>query len=186
MPLMTLAEMGAWVAEHHRSDLLRIEAQPVYLAVSDGGDWERFRAGKRLEADISGWLNNLRESTAAGRIWRRVQIAEVPLDSRSYTAFSALRYVDTTAAGEQVRVLDTDPQQADLLAKVGDFFVAEGQKVLLTYYDQQGRHLGGEVADPVRAAVLRRYADSLWREAEDFTAWYARHPELHAQRSEVA
>jgi hypothetical protein len=185
--LLDLPAMAAWLGERHRSDLFRFESLPMYRAASDQGDYQRFLDGEPLRADTSAWHGKLRADTAAGRRWRRVRLAVQPI--HPYVAYSAHAYVGNVRAGEDVRVLEVaeDAPDAKLPDLVGDFFVVDGQ-VLLTHYDDQGRHLGGEIVEGREAAALIAVRDLLWGRAQDFTTWWDRHQDLHrtSTRARVA
>lgn len=73
--------LGAFVAEHHRTDLLRVQTLGYYAVASDGDDYPRYLSGETAPtaAGKQEWLERLRSDTAAGRLRRNVHIVRAPL-----------------------------------------------------------------------------------------------------------
>lgn len=80
-----------------------------------------------------------------------------------------------TAAGEQVRIAELTAA----LARVGDFFVLDGEHVVLSRYDSECRFVGAEVLSTDSAATLVALAELLRKQATDFTTWWDAHPSYH-------
>ena len=79
--MLDLAELAAFLSEHHRTDLIRVETLSRYRSASDGTELDRFLDGE-AEPDRAGktaWLDRIRADTASGRRWRRLRVVEPPL-----------------------------------------------------------------------------------------------------------
>lgn len=167
--VLTLAQLGEFVAEHHHRDLFRLETLPHYNAASDSEDYQRYTRGEpapTAEAKQP-WLDRVRREVAAGKAWRRVHAVTHPLPP--YVAYEAeWGYVHLAEAGERIRIADLTPA----LAQVGDFFVLDGEHVVRSRYDADGRFIHAEVMHHDSAAPYVAIAELLWDHAEDFTAWW--------------
>jgi hypothetical protein len=71
--------LGEFIAEHHRTDLLRVQTRDHYGVASDDEDYSRYLAGEDapLAAGKQEWLARLRTDTDAGRIRRNVHVARM-------------------------------------------------------------------------------------------------------------
>lgn len=185
-PLLTLDELGAYVARHRSGELWRLETLSYYAAESDAPEYQAWRRGEP-GPDLDGkraWLDTITADTAAGRPWRRLRIVRGPLsDYERYEM--AWCYVPNAAHGEDVRILDlTETPDLDL-PEVGDFFVMDGSTVIRMHYDRDGVLLGAEIMQDSAAAYVALRA-LLWRAAEPFSAWWARHPRYHLRAPRAA
>ncbi|MGH3811688.1 MAG: DUF6879 family protein [Pseudonocardiaceae bacterium] len=175
--VLTIDQLGEFVAKHHTRDLFRLETLTFYNAASDDDDLGRYLRGEpapTAEAKQP-WLDRIRADVAAGRSWRRIHAVSDPLPD--YVRYECeWGYLPNTGAGEQIRIAELTPA----LARVGDFFVLDGEHVVRSRYDEDCRFAGAEViADPYSAAPLVALAELLWNQATDFTAWWAAHPSYH-------
>lgn len=175
--ILTLDQLGEYVANCHTRDLFRLETLPFYNAASDDDDFRRYLGGEPAPtaAAKQPWLDRIRTDVAAGRAWRRIHAVTHPL--ADYVRYECeWGYVPNTAAGEQVRIAELTPA----LAQVADFFVLDGQHVVRSRYDSECRFVGAEViADSYGAAPLVALAELLWKQATDFTTWWDAHPSYH-------
>jgi len=175
--VLTLAELGEFVARHHTRDLFRLETLPRYSSDSDGDDFRRYIRGDPAPSAEAKqpWLDRIRADVATGRAWRRIHAVTHPRPD--YVRYECeWGYVPNAAAGEQIRIAELTPA----LAQVGDFFVLDGEHVVRSRYDEDFRFVGAEViTDRDTAAPLLALAGSLWNEAADFTTWWAAHPDYH-------
>lgn len=174
----TVDELGAWIADHYDGDALKVETRDRYLVDSDEADfqsWQRGGPGPDRAAK-QGWLDWL-----AAHPFRNLHV----LDSRNLTDYLRFElewcYPDNVAAGAQTRILDlSEVDLAPSLAELTDFHVAGGRAAVVGY-SRDGQFLHArEVGRPARLIAA---GDRLWEAAEDFTAWWARHPELHQRRA---
>jgi hypothetical protein len=174
----TVDELGAWIGNLYDGDALKVETRDRYLVDSDEADFQAWHRGDRGpdRAAKRGWLDWL-----AGHPFRNLHV----LDSRRLTDYLRFElewcYPDNVAAGAQTRILDrADVDLSPDLAQLTDFHVVGGQAAVVGY-DRDGRFLHARQVE--RPGRLIAAADRLWNAAEDFTAWWARHPELHQRRA---
>ena len=186
MTVLDLPGLAAWITEHHQTDLLRVETLDRYRSASDGDELDRYRRGEP-EPDRGAkvaWLERIRLDTAEGRTWRRLRIVRPPLTD--YVRYSCeWGYTDNSAAGEQVRVLDLSaaPPGADVLARIGDFYLIEGEHVAAMTYDGAGAFSHADVLEAPITTVHQAAAAAGWQLAEPFTDWWSGHPEHHRSMS---
>ncbi|MGH2870698.1 MAG: DUF6879 family protein [Pseudonocardiaceae bacterium] len=175
--VLTLDQLGEFVAKHHTRDLFRLETLPFYNAVSDDDDFGRYLRGEPAPSAEAKqpWLDRIRADVAAGRAWRRIHAVTHPL--ADYVRYECeWGYVPNSAAGEQVRIAEL----TSALAQVGDFFVLDGEHVIRSHYDETCKFVGAEVlSDPYSAAPLVALAELLWNQATDFAIWWDAHPGYH-------
>lgn len=186
MPFMDIDELGDWIIDHYDRDAFRLETRDRYLVDSDEADYQSYLAGAAgpdREAK-AGWLDFLADAAEQGRRWRYLHI----LDSRDMTDYLRFElewcYTDNETAGADIRVLDlAEVEVPEYLRDLDDFYLVDGHAAVLSY-DSSGRYLYAlPVDDPTRLIVAR---DRLWDAAEDFSDWWARHPEHHRGRRGAA
>ncbi|MBV8994165.1 MAG: hypothetical protein JO287_10810 [Pseudonocardiales bacterium] len=177
--------MLTWIGQHHTRDLVRLETRTGYAVTTDGDDYHRYLRGEDVpNADAKApWLARLAKDTASGHIWRKVHLVCGPLtDYQRYEFEWGFAY--NVTAGEQIRILEvTDPNEAELIAALGDFSVLDGKHVLRNHYDTADQFLGGEVIYASEAAALSLLIGRLWDAAEPFESWWNRHPQYHRAHS---
>lgn len=178
--ILDLDELVEWLGQRHTRDLFRLETRSAYAVDSDGDDYRRYLRGdgEPNAAAKLPWLDTLASDTANGRIWRKVHLVRGPLtDYERYEFEWGFAY--NVQAGERIRVLEVDDEQAAAVAELGDFFVLDGVHVLRNLYDDAGGFLGGEVIYGGEAAALRALVGWLWASSHSFTEWWAAHPQYH-------
>lgn len=180
--MLDLPQLAQYLSERHTHDLIRIETLDTYLSASDGDEFDRFRRGdpEPDRASKAGWLNKLREDTARGREWRRVRVIQPP--PTEYVRYECeWGYTDNSAAGEDVRVLDLSnaPDGADLLTRVGDFYLVDGIYAAAMDYDERGAYRTAIPIEGPLADAYRYIAAAAWNMSEPFTSWWAAHPQYH-------
>ena len=175
--VLTLDQLGEFVAKHHTRDLFRLETLPFYNAASDADDVRRYLRGEpapTAEAKRP-WLDRIRADVTSGRFWRRIHAVTQPLSD--YVRYECeWGYVPNSAAGEQIRIAELTPA----LTQIGDFFVLDGMHVVRSYYDETGRFVNaGVMGDSASAAPFLAIAELLWNQATNFSAWWNTHPRYH-------
>lgn len=174
-------DLGAFISQHHRTDLLRVQTLDFYGVVSDDEDFHRYLDGAP-EPDASGksaWLQQLRDDTANGRIWRNVHVVSEPLGDYLRYQFEWC-YVPNMAAGQQIRVLSTETTPAaDAVLELGDFYVIEGIRAARMRYGDDGSFDGVAAVGDDAARSYRAIAEMAWNMATPFTEWWAAHPQYH-------
>lgn len=179
-------QLFQWLQERHTYDLLRVEVQRGYDA--DDVDFRRFLDGAPtpdIEAR-SGWLQFLRDSTAAHRCWRKVHVVD-----RDVLATEGLNdherhefewgFSLTGSAGERVRIAEAHlPVRA-----LPDWYVVDDEHVLLMHFDG-GAFVGAEPASTQAAKAYRALALAYWDAGTEFADWWASHPQFHRVTPRVA
>lgn len=119
----------------------------------------RFLAGKPDDLEwVRPWLDQVRESTAAGRTFRRVRIVSVPLSDYNRWALAVSEH--NSAAGEDIRYLNRD--EAEGLPDF-DYWVFDDERIAKIHCDERDWILGAEVVnDPAEAAVLSAAFEDAW------------------------
>lgn len=183
---LEVPNLSAWIGEHHRTDLLRIQTLDSYGSGSDGDDVRRYLSGAPAPSSPAReeWFKKLRAEAGAGRIRRNLHIVQEPLTPYLRYAFE-WGYVYNQAAGMEIRILSTDNTTAAAhLAKIGDFLVAEDVHVARLRYDEAGSLLGTVKVSADAAEAYAALAELAWEQAVDFAPWWAEHSQYHrAQRA---
>lgn len=164
--VLTLNELGGFVAQNHHRDLFRLESLPHYTSASDEDDYNRFLRGepKPIAQAKQAWLERIRADVLDGRMWRRVRAIGDP--PTTYTAYQVQwGYPDLLRAGELIRTVD----RTRAIAAVGDFFVLDWEHVVRSRYDTDGRFTHAEVMHPDSAAPYIALAELLWNQASPFS-----------------
>jgi hypothetical protein len=178
---LDVSSLGAYIAERHRTDLLRVQTLAYYNVASDGDDLDRYLAGAG-EPTAPGkqqWLSKLGEDAAAGKHRRNVHIVNAPLSDYLRYQFEWC-YTFNVAAGQDVRILDvTEGPAAAHLLRIGDFNVVERQHVVRSRYDTNGTYLGAVQVSADAAESYAALAELAWQLATPFTTWWASHPQYH-------
>jgi hypothetical protein len=174
-------DLGSFITQHHRTDLLRMQTLDFYDVPSDGEDYRRYLDGAPAPAATGkqGWLNRLRSDTAAGRLRRNVHIVRGPLTPYLRYQFEWC-YVPNTAAGQDIRVLDmTQNPAVTSMLKVGDLVVVEGHHVARLHYDANGGYQGAIAVGDDAAVGFIALAEVAWSLSIPFGTWWAEHPQYH-------
>ena len=126
----------------------RLETLPLY----DAADDVRFAAYRRHEplpersVRTSPWLQRVALTTAAGKSWQRVHVVDHPLSE--YERFELVAYVESAAAGEEIRIADRAASES-LAGLRRDFWLfdagtSDATAALMTY-DEGGRYLSADI-----------------------------------------
>jgi len=178
---LDVPDLAGWIAEHHRTDLLRIQTLDSYGSGADGDDVRRYLAGEPAPSSPARdeWFAKLRDEVTAGRIRRNLHVVREPLTPYLRYAFE-WGYTYNQAAGMEIRVLAVDDTTAAAhLAKVGDFVVAEGVHVARLRYEAGGSLLGTVKAGADAGEAYAALAELAWEQAVDFRSWWAEHTQYH-------
>lgn len=174
--VLTLDQLGEFVAKYHTRDLFRLETLSFYNAASDADDLHRYLRGEPAPAAEAKrpWLDRIRADVASGRSWRRIHAVAEPLSD--YVRYECeWGYVPNSAAGEQIRMTELTPA----LAAIGDFFVLDGKHVARSRYDETGRFVNAEVMGDSASVPFLAIAELLWNQATNFSTWWNSHPRYH-------
>lgn len=177
MPTLTLAQLGAFVTEHYTRDVLRVETLQRYDNPSEREGLRRYLAGEPEPADAGDtpWVRQVRAHAAAGRSWRVLHAVTEPLSD--YLRYEAeWGYTHNAAAGQDIRITAL----TDELARLGDLLIVDDRHVFRYQYDDAGRFVSAaHLSEPDDVAVYLARTGPLWRDAEPFATWWARHPHYH-------
>lgn len=179
---LDLNELVSWIGRRHTRDLFRLEVRDHYAVDSDGDDYHRYLRGdaEPNAAAKQPWLDALAADTAAGKVWRKVHVVSGPLSSYERYEFE-WGFAYNVVAGEQVRILDlsANPDRANRVRALGEFFVLDNEHAARNLYDDDGRFRHAQIVYGGEAAALGVVVDWLWDEAEPFESWWERHPQCH-------
>jgi hypothetical protein len=128
--------LGTFIAQHHHTDLPRVQTLTHYEVASDDEDYHRYLDGAATPTATGKgeWLDRLRTDTAAGRLRRNVHIVRTPLTPYLRYQFEWC-YLPNTSAGQDIRVLDAaEIPAAAALLPVGDLAIIEGRHVAQLRY----------------------------------------------------
>jgi Family of unknown function (DUF6879) len=176
--MLNIDQLGH-VLDNTRRDPFRWEALPAYEVPTDGSDFHRWLAGEpapTMERKQI-WLDTLRAWAEQGRPRRRVRVIhDPPSDYERYSC--EWGYVHTAAAGERIRVLDlAEMALPSELVAVNDFWLIDGEGVVLMHYNSDYTFAGGELLDPSDRDPYRNAASLAWQLGRDFGNWWEDHPQ---------
>lgn len=175
---LVVPNLGRYIADRHRTDLLRVQTLDRYEVASDGADFERYLRGD-AEPEAPGkqdWLAKLREDASNGKLRRNVHVVRAPLSAYLRYQFEWC-YTYNVAAGQDIRILDVTTVPAEPLLRVGDFTVVEHEHVVRSRYDSAGRFIGA--VEATADAGYGALAEIAWQLATPFSEWWLAHPEYH-------
>jgi hypothetical protein len=133
------------------TDVFRLETLQAYAVSEEDARLLAFRTGTpRPERSVrtEPWLARIAVTTAAGKNWQRVHVVDHPLSE--YLRYELVGYVESQAAGEQIRIADRAADES--LAELGeDFWLFDADSddayAVLMRYDDVGQFVGFEYAD---------------------------------------
>ncbi|MGH3857431.1 MAG: DUF6879 family protein [Pseudonocardiaceae bacterium] len=178
---LDIPDFAAWLEQHRKApgDMLRVQTLDAYEVASDGGDFAGYLNGapEPTSPDREPFFQQLRDERATGMIWRDLTVVNGPLTDYQRYGFEWV-CPDAAKAGQDIRVLDVaEVPAAAVLRRIGDFWVVEGQHVVLVRYDHEDHHLGEVAVEDSSAHGYVAAAEMAWQLATPFTTWWAAHPE---------
>lgn len=188
--MLTIAELDETISSAGHS-LFRLETLDRYEVPVDGSDFAVYLAGgdQPHNPDKLAWQEHLRAERAAG-IWRhRVHLIDTTHGLTDYLRYECeWGYTATTAAGEDIRILDLDTEHRprDLMEVGHDFWLIDSERVVHMHYNADATFHGGELLPAHATARYRAVRDIAWDMAEEFTSWWARHPQYHRANHRAA
>lgn len=174
--IWNLAETARFFNDHFALTAFRLETLDTYTVESDGEDVARYLRGdpEPLPERKQPWLDQLAAESAAGKARSRVHVLTTPLSP--YLRYECeWGYLPNARAGEHIRILDLSRTAAPEGLLAEDFWILDDSYVIRMHYDEQGEFTGGELTDELDR--YRRARDAALTASEEFTAWWARHPE---------
>ena len=187
--MLTLTELNE-IASSARSSLFRLETLDRYEVPIDGSDLSVYLAGGEQPSNSKklAWEEHLRTERAAG-IWRhRVHLIDTTHGLGDYLRYECeWGYTATTSAGEGVRIVDLPAARRppELIDIDHDFWLFDGERVVRMHYNADATFRGGELLPAHRAPHYQAVRDVAWDMAEEFTSWWAAHPEYHRANQPV-
>lgn len=181
--MMDAAQLRDFIRTHFTRTAFRWECLPAYEVASDGNDFGRYLRGEATPTRErkQPWLDRLADERSAGLHRSRVRLLHDPLtDYERYEC--EWGYVPNVAAGEDVRVLRVGEHRLPGVVDIAsyDWWLLDDAHVIVMRYGSAGEFVGAHQADSrTMVSACRGARDDLWAAAEPFTAWWARHPELH-------
>lgn len=188
--MLTIAELTEIASSAHHS-LFRLETLDRYEVPIDGSDLSVYLAGGEQphNPEKLAWEEHLRAERAAG-IWRhRVHLIDTTHGLNGYLRYECeWGYTATTAAGEGVRILDLPvaSRPPELTEIDHDFWMIDGERVVRMHYAADATFVGGELMPDETVPSYRAAREVAWSMAEEFTSWWAAHPEYHRAHHHVA
>ncbi len=188
--MLTLTELTE-IASSARHSLFRVETLDRYEVPIDGSDLSVYLAGGEQPHNAAklAWQEHLRAERAAG-IWRhRVHLIDTTHGLGGYLRYECeWGYTATTAAGEGVRILDlpTARRPRELTEIDHDFWLFDGEQVVRMHYAADATFMGGELMPAETVPSYRAAREVAWSMAEEFTSWWAAHPQYHRAHHHVA
>lgn len=163
--------------KHYTREAFRLEVLRYYAVDSDGDEYRRYLAGEDPEPGFKEQFTKvLAQEHAEGKRRRRVHVLETPLND--YLRYECeWGYVPNVAAGEEIKILDQTEMLFPVEAVDDEFWLLDAEIAIVMRYGDAGEFLGAEVDDNVEPYFRTRSV--AWDAAEDFTTWWARHPEEH-------
>lgn len=175
--------LGDFIDQHYRSPgdrLFRMECLPIYTVESDGGDYERWRAGatEPTWSRKQPWLDTLRAERDNQQVSRRVRVFATETLS-DYELFACNMGYAYNAEFEDIRVLHHGEHDLSAGLLMRDYWIVAERFAVPMHYNEDGRFLGAEVAPVGQLSTYMRDWERAWAAAEPFPEWWSRHPKLH-------
>ncbi|WP_031516671.1 DUF6879 family protein [Streptomyces sp. NRRL F-5123] len=128
------------------SEAWRLETLPFYRVPSEDGDLRDFLTGHRIDplTYSSPYTDGLARVRAAGKTKGRVHVVTRPLTN--YLRFEFMYYEAHSRAGDDIRILDVTDRE-NPLDGVQDFWIFDGQHVVLMNYAADGTQIDRELID---------------------------------------
>lgn len=180
--MLTEQQLGEYIDDTFTSSLFRLETLDTYDVDHENEDFRRYVAGR--PGPTSTWPQVVRDEVAAGKYTYRVHVVHGPLTDYLRYEFEWC-YVPNTAAGEQIRVLDTAEQHRPPEVPDEDFWIIDDQHLIRMHYAPSGRFQGATLGTPDMLPRFRTARDAAWSAATEFHEYWRRHPQYHRDDSET-
>jgi len=173
-------ELDQFFADHFHRTAFRLQVRDRYDVAAESGELARYLAGEPgPDPDRkTPWLDELRADTAAGKHWQWVHVVRGPLSPYLRLACE-WGYAINIRAGAEVKILDLAEHPRPIGLPNEDFWLLDGEAVLIMRYGDDGQFLGAEPADPAEVPRYRRAQDAAWQAAEPFDRYWRAHPQYH-------
>lgn len=177
--LLNLPAIDGFIENRFTRSAFRLEVLDRYTVDSDQENVERYLAGAPKPSWAVGdqWMEQLARERAEGKRRYRVHVLESPLSG--YLRYECeWGYAYTNQAGEEIYILDLaeTPRPGGLISE--DFWLLDGEHVLVMRYDSEGRLLGGEPLAAADSPRYRRCRDVALAHAQPFGSYWEKHPQF--------
>jgi hypothetical protein len=175
---VNLDDLRTFADAHTTRSAFRLECLDRYEVDSDQDNVRRYLAGESGPSWAEGddWMEYLAAEKESGIRRYRVHVMTSPLGP--YLRYECeWGYAYTTAAGEEVYILDLAEKPRPPGLPSEDFWLYDNRHVVVMDYDHQGRFSGARVLPESDTPRYRHYRDLAMGAAVPFQDWWARHPE---------
>jgi hypothetical protein len=176
--VLTERELVAFANEHTTSSAFRLETRQRYEVDSDAGNVARYLAGEEVPSLVvkGPWLEHLARERAQGIRRHRVHVVVSPLSD--YLRYECeWGYTYTSAAGEEIYILDVGETPAPEGLPDHDFWIFDDGHVVVMDYDDTDRLRGAEVLPESELPRYRHHRDLALSRAVPFEAYWSAHPQ---------
>lgn len=127
------------------------------------------------------WASLIHAGRVAGKVHQRVHVVTEPLTN--YMRYEiAWAYRQSTAAGEDVRIIPRSHGDWPEGVSHDDFWLFDSSEMYLMHYDTGGMWLGAElITDSARIVAACRQRDAAWHQAIPWRQYVASRPALASQ-----
>jgi hypothetical protein len=133
----------SWWLQNFKRSAFRLETLPEYEVPQEAEMLAAFKRGQPIKvSDDHPWLATVRQHCGAAKTMQRVRIVSSPLSD--YERFELGLYRLSNGAGEDIRILTSVESRT-----FGDWWLFDGEAVIVLKYDATGRFLGTEQASDV-------------------------------------
>ena len=117
----------------------RLELLDKYTVPDEAKELEKFYNGEPLPTSQNlEWCNLVRTAKASGKTMSRVHVVTTPLSP--YMRFEIeWGYTFSSEAGENIYILDRADVPAEMLDRIGDFWIFDEQVLVREKYDSDGK-----------------------------------------------
>jgi hypothetical protein len=175
---VNLDELRSFADAHTNRSAFRLECLDVYDVESDQDNVRQYLAGNKGPswADGDDWMDYLIAEKQQGIRRYRVHVLASPIGP--YLRYECeWGYAYTTAAGEEVYVLDTTETPRPVGLPSEEFWLYDDRHVVIMDYDDHGRFVTARALPESETERYRHYRDLAMSAAVPFVDWWARHPE---------
>jgi hypothetical protein len=180
--VLTERELVAFANEHTTRSAFRLETRQRYEVDTDAGNVARYLAGEEVPSFVvkGPWLEHLARERSHGIRRFRVHVVESPLSD--YLRYECeWGYAYTTAAGEEIYILDLAETPAPAGLPDHDFWIFDDTHVVVMDYDDTDRFRAAEILPEVELPRYRHYRDLALSRAVPFETYWAAHPQYRRE-----
>lgn len=169
-------QLGEFIDARFTRTLFRLETLDHIEVAADTADFDRYQRGLPGPdmAQRNQWLDVIRDEVAHGKHTYRVHVVRSPLTTYLRFCFE-WGYVHNAAAGERIGILDETEQAVPGELIRQDFWLIDGEHLVLMHYDRKGRFAGASVGSGGEVARYRVCANAAWQASAAFEDYWNSH-----------